>query len=61
MAQAEELNTKITNEIIDLIHELVDIQGSDGTAFYTRLEIRRKIREKLSELNCEEEITEASH
>jgi len=61
MAQAEELNTKITNEIIDLIHELVDTQGSDGMAFYTRLEIRRKIREKLSELNCEEEITEASH
>jgi hypothetical protein len=61
MAQAEDSNGKITNEVIELIHELVDIRGSDGIAFYTRLEIRRKIREKLAELNCEEEIIGASH
>ena len=48
-------------EVIELIHELVDVHGGDGVAFYTRLEIRRKIREKLSELNCEEEIIGASN
>ena len=60
--EKEELNLKITDEIIDLIHQLVDVRGSDGMAFYNRLEIRRSIREKLAELNCEKEIiTEASH
>jgi|TARA_Y100000310_G_C20127037_1_gene554116 hypothetical protein len=61
MAQAEDSNTKITNEIIELIHELVDVHGSDGMAFYNRLEIRRAIREKLAELNCEKGIIEEAH
>jgi len=61
MAEVEDSNTKITNEIIELIHELVDVRGGDGIAFYTRLEIRRKIREKLADLNCEEAIIGASH
>ena len=57
-SKREDLNLKITDEII----ELIDVHGSDGMAFYTRLEIRRSIREKLAELNCEKEIiTEASH
>jgi hypothetical protein len=63
MDDKEDANLRITDEIIDLIHELINVHGSDGMAFYTRLEIRRKIREKLAELNCEEKITktEASH
>lgn len=54
-------NLKITDEVIELIHKLVDVQGSDGMAFYTRLEIRRSIREKLAELDCEQEIIEEAH
>jgi len=61
MAQAEDSNTKITNEIIELIHELVDVHGSDGMAFYTRIEIRRSIRVKLAELDCEKGIIEEVH
>jgi len=61
MAQAEDSNTKITNEIIELIHELVDVHGSDGMAFYTRIEIRRSIRVKLAELDCEKGIIEEAH
>ena len=60
-SEGEDSNTRITSEVIELIHQLVDVHGSDGMAFYTRLEIRRAIREKLAELNCEEEIIEASH
>jgi len=60
-SERDKTNLRITDEIIELIHELVDVPGSDGMAFYTRLEIRRKIREKLVELNCEEEIIGASH
>ena len=61
-SKKEDLNLKITDEVIELIHQLIDVHGSDGMAFYTRLEIRRSIREKLAELNCEKEIiTEASH
>tara|TARA_Y100000034_G_scaffold112845_1_gene147215 strand:+ start:4528 stop:4722 length:195 start_codon:yes stop_codon:yes gene_type:complete len=61
-SERDKTNLRITDEIIDLIHQLVDVHGSDGMAFYTRLEIRRSIREKLAELNCEKEIiTEASH
>jgi len=59
--EREDANLKITDEIIELIHELVDVHGSDGLAFYTRIEIRRAIREKLAELNCEQEIIGASH
>ena len=54
-------NLRITDEVIELIHKLVDVNGSDGMAFYTRLELRREIREKLAELDCEQEIIEASH
>ena len=62
MGEREDSNMTITNEVIELIHDLVDVRGSDGMAFYTRLEIRRKIREKLAELDCSEDImTEASH
>ena len=62
MDDGEDANLRITDEVIDLIHKLVNVRGSDGMAFYTRLEIRREIREKLAELNCEKEIiTEASH
>ena len=62
MDDKEDANLRITDEVIDLIHKLVNVRGSDGMAFYTRLEIRREIREKLAELNCEKEIiTEASH
>jgi len=58
----DESNLRITDEVIELIHRLVDVRGSDGMAFYNRIEIRREIREKLAELNCEEEIiTEGSH
>ena len=61
-SERDKTNLRITDEIIDLIHQLVDVHGSDGMAFYTRLEIGRSIREKLAELNCEKEIiTEASH
>ena len=60
-SERDETNLRITDEVIELIHELVDVRGSDGMAFYTRLEIRRKIREKLAELNCEEEIIGASN
>tara|TARA_Y100000310_G_scaffold230528_1_gene232974 strand:- start:507 stop:695 length:189 start_codon:yes stop_codon:yes gene_type:complete len=60
-SEKDKTNLRITDEVIELIHELVDVRGSDGMAFYTRLEIRRKIREKLAELNCEEEIIEASN
>ena len=60
-SERDKTNLRITDEVIELIHELVDVRGSDGMAFYTRLEIRRKIREKLAELNCEEEIIEASN
>jgi len=61
MAQAEDSNTKITNEIIELIHELVDVHGSDGMALYTRIEIRRSIRVKLAVLDCEKGIIEEAH
>ena len=62
MGEREDSNMTITNEVIELIHDLVDVRGSDGMAFYIRLEIRRKIREKLAELDCSEDImTEASH
>tara|TARA_Y100000310_G_scaffold267715_1_gene279859 strand:- start:340 stop:528 length:189 start_codon:yes stop_codon:yes gene_type:complete len=60
-SERDRTNLRITDEVIELIHELVDVHGGDGVAFYTRLEIRRKIREKLSELNCEEEIIGASN
>ena len=60
-SERDKTNLRITDEVIELIHELVDVRGSDGMAFYTRLEIRRKIREKLAELNCEEEIIGASN
>jgi hypothetical protein len=61
-SERDQSNLIITDEIIELIHKLVDVHGDDGMAFYTRLEIRREIREKLAELNCEQEITsEASH
>jgi len=56
-----ESNLRITDEVIELIHKLVDVNGSDGMAFYTRLELRREIREKLAELDCEKEIIGASH
>tara|TARA_Y100000310_G_scaffold151235_1_gene150792 strand:- start:2088 stop:2276 length:189 start_codon:yes stop_codon:yes gene_type:complete len=59
--ERDKTNLRITDEIIELIHELVNIHGSDGMAFYTRLEIRRSIREKLAELNCEEGIIEEAH
>jgi len=59
--ERDKSNLRITDEVIELIHELVDVRGGDGIAFYTRLEIRRKIREKLAELNCEEAIIGASH
>tara|TARA_Y100000310_G_scaffold119532_1_gene118299 strand:+ start:581 stop:769 length:189 start_codon:yes stop_codon:yes gene_type:complete len=62
MDDKEDANLRITDEVINLIHKLIDVRGSDGMAFYTRLEIRKEIREKLAELNCEQEIiTEASH
>jgi len=57
----DESNLRITDEVIELIHKLVDVNGSDGMAFYTRLELRREIREKLAELDCEKEIIGASH
>ena len=60
-SERDKTNLRITDEVIEVIHELVDVHGSDGMAFYTRLEIRRKIREKLAELNCEEEIIGASN
>ena len=60
-SERDETNLRITDEVIELIHELVDVRGSDGMAFYTRLEIRRKIREKLAELDCEQEIIVASN
>ena len=59
--ERDKTNLRITDEIIELIHELVNVHGSDGMAFYTRLEIRRSIREKLAELNCEEGIIEEAH
>ena len=59
--ERDKTNLRITDEVIELIHELVDVRGSDGMAFYTRLEIRKKIREKLAELDCEQEIIEASN
>ena len=60
-SEKDKTNLRITDEIIELIHELVNVHGSDGMAFYTRLEIRRSIREKLAELNCEEGIIEEAH
>ena len=62
MGERDDSNMIITDQVIQLIHDLVDVRGSDGMAFYTRLEIRRKIREKLAELDCSEDITSgASH
>jgi len=63
MAEGErdESNLRITDEVIELLHKLVDVNGGDGLAFYTRLELRREIREKLAELDCEKEIIGASH
>jgi len=60
-SERDKSNLRITDEVIELIHKLVDVNGSDGMAFYTRLELRREIREKLAELDCEKEIIGASH
>jgi len=59
--ERDKSNLRITDEVIELIHRLVDVNGGDGLAFYTRLELRREIREKLAELDCEKEIIGASH
>ena len=60
-SERDKTNLRITDEVIELIHKLVDVNGSDGMAFYTRLELRREIREKLAELDCEQEIIVASN
>jgi len=60
-SERDKSNLRITDEVIELIHKLVDVNGSDGMAFYARLELRREIREKLAELDCEKEIIGASH
>jgi len=60
-SERDKSNLRITDEVIELIHKLVDVNGGDGLAFYTRLELRREIREKLAELDCEKEIIGASH
>ena len=58
--EREDSNMIITDQVIQLIDELINVRGSDGMAFYTRIEIRQKIREKLAELDCSEEVmTEA--
>ena len=60
--EREDSNMIITDQVIELIDELINVRGSDGMAFYTRIEIRQKIREKLAELDCSEDaMSEASH